>query len=129
MSPVITFHACLQLHVKVQRLLSSSELSEPQSGSASRAAKQTSFPAKHAALPWLWMAMGSPQPLLLLPLVLSDSVDEWNPELEHETSVPTASHVTHEIYCPMISYDHLCILMPPFNLIHSRCKASCVDCD
>lgn len=62
--------------------------------------------------------MGSPQPLLLLPLVLSDSVDEWSPELEHETRVPTVSHVTHEIYCPMISYDHPCILMPAFNMIH-----------
>lgn len=43
-SPSITFNTFLQLHIEVQRL-SSSELSEPQSGSASR--------AKHAALPWL----------------------------------------------------------------------------
>lgn len=116
-SPSITFKTFLQLHIEVQRLLSSSELSEPQSGSASRA-KQTSFPPKHAALPWFFFCapMGSPQPLLLLPLVLSDSVDEWSPE-EHETRVPTA-HVTHEIYCPMISYDHPCILLPAFNMIH-----------
>ena len=126
-SPSITFKTFLQLHIEVQRLLSSSELSEPQSGSASRA-KQTSFPPKHAALPWYGRSHGLPTATA----AASSCVVRLCRRMESWTGAWNQG--SNSLPCDpwnLLSYDILWSPMHTYASFQhdSPCKASCVDSD